>query len=137
MIEAWGMADLNNRDDLLNLMASTLDERVVPILLKALGSADEKVAAMAKAGLAHIREVAEQRQFWEEWEATGSGVSPTVALIRKAREGSEKVRVAAIRSLGTMGAPEALPFLVEMLEDDNDKIAAAAAAALEKINGEE
>ena len=41
---------------------------------------------------------------------------------------------AAIASLGTLGVPESLPFLLGLMEDSDTQIAAAAKAALQKIN---
>jgi len=105
------------------------------VLLEALGDPDQDVAGVARKGLERLREVREQREYWEAWEATGSSLSPVVALLQKLKSDNRAVRLAAIRSLGTMGAEEALPFLVDLLEDDDADVRAAAAAALEKING--
>ena len=59
-----------------------------------------------------------------------------MALIQKLKSDNRAVRIAAIRSLGTLKAAEALPFLVELLEDDDQEIRDASQAALEKINAE-
>ena len=40
----------------------------------------------------------------------------------------------AIRSLGTLGVPEALPFLIRSSQDGDEEIAAAAKAAVAAIN---
>jgi hypothetical protein len=135
MLAAWELKDLDKRANVLGAMASTLDERVVPVLLEALGDPNQNVAKTARAGLERLREVREQRQYWEAWEATGSTLSPVVALLQKLKSDKREVRIAAIRSLGTMKAPEALPFLVDLLEDADAQVREAAAAALEKING--
>ena len=135
MLAAWQLDGLEGRGQILGAMASTLDERVVPVLLEALGDPDALVSSTAKFGLERMREVHEQREYWQAWQATGSTLTPVVALIQKLRADSREVRIAAIRSLATMQAPEALPFLVELLEDDDQEIRTAAAAALEKING--
>ena len=51
------------------------------------------------------------------------------------REGARKeIKVAAIASLGTLGEAETLPFLVQMMGDADAQIAAAAKAAVDKIN---
>ena len=136
LLGVWDLEGIRYPEVLLAAMGETLDERVVPILLDQLGSANEECRAAASAGLERMREVREQREFWEAWEATGSSLSPTVALIQKLKSDKQEVRIAAIQSLGTLKAPEALPFLVGLLEDSNAKVRAAAAAALAKINAE-
>ncbi len=48
--------------------------------------------------------------------------------------GKLRIRVAAIASLGTLGVPETLPFLIELMEDGDAEVAAAASAAVQRIN---
>ena len=57
------------------------------------------------------------------------------ALVKQAKEGATKpIRLAAIQSLGTLAKPETLPILIELMQADDSELAAAAAAAVNKIN---
>ena len=69
---------------------------------------------------------------------TGSDLTATSAaeaLIAQARQKDDRlVRLAAIQSLGTLGVPETLPVLIELMRDGDADVAAAARAAVAKIN---
>jgi len=137
LLEAWKLPGLQSRHLLLKAMGRTLDDRVIPVLLEALSDPDDLVASAADAALKRIRTVREQRQAFEVWQLAGGGLSPVAALLKKLRSPKTEVRVAAIQSLGTLGAKEALPFLVDLLEDPDAEIVAAARKALARINGAE
>ena len=59
------------------------------------------------------------------------------ALSAAARSGEESVRVEAIRALAEIGKPSALPVLLGLLGDANQKVAEAAQESLAAIPGEE
>jgi HEAT repeat protein len=56
-------------------------------------------------------------------------------LLAKSASGKPKeIRLAAIASLGTLGVPETLPMLVELMSDGDRDIAAAAKSAVDRMN---
>ena len=134
MIKAWKMPDLRNRDRLMSAVGGIFDERLVPIILDGLQYPDSGVLKSAEYAFERYRQLRSWEQSAKAWQRAGKIGSPADALIRKLESEKFEVRIAAIESLGTMGAAEALPFLVELMEDKNAKIAAAAAAAVKKIN---
>ena len=135
ILAAWELPALADRELLLASLGRALDDRVVPMLLDALGDRDLLVARAASKALDRIKKVREERQAWEAWQLYGASASPVAALMKKAKEGATKeVRIAAIESLGTLQAPEALPLLVDLLESPDPAVVAAATRALEKIN---
>jgi len=131
---AWNLPTLRNRSLLLRSMGRLQDERLVPILLGALADPDDKVSAAANTALERIRAVREQRETWEAWRAQGSALGPVPALLRKLGSENREVRIAAIRSLGVLEAPEALPALVELLESKDPGLVEAAREALQAIH---
>ena len=62
--------------------------------------------------------------------------SAAAALIDQAKPANndKATRLLAIRSLGTLGAAEALPFLIAWTKDDDAEIAKAALEATTAIN---
>lgn len=136
MISAWSLPGLQERASLATLLAATADPRVAPLLLGAIADSDPKIAAAAQEGLERLKEIAEQRAFWESWQATGVGGSPTAALLRQIQSKNKEVRLSAIRALGALKAPEALPLLISLLEDPDPMVAAAARAGLAWLNAE-
>ncbi|KAA3604954.1 MAG: HEAT repeat domain-containing protein [Planctomycetota bacterium] len=136
MIEAWNrFQNLSYPEHLITALGQTLDPRTVPVLLQALGSKNEEVAQAAEKALDRMRKIEEERLRWETWQLTGSTVSPAAALLPKLNSENLEVRIAAIDSLGTLQAKEALPLLVDLLEDPEPKVVEAARRALAKING--
>ena len=136
MIAAWRLPGVQVRAELIAALGATLDERVVPALLEALADRDELVAETAAVALDRLKRLREERQAWEAWQRFGMAQSPTAALLGKLGSDKAEVRLAAIASLGTLQAAEALPFLIELLEDDDPATAEAARKALAKINAD-
>lgn len=133
--EAWAIPDLGNRDALLNLVGSRYTPELVPLLLDAQVSHSSQLAKIADEALARYARIRDARSGWAAWERQGRDGSPIDALVAKtAVEKSKVVRLAAIQSLGTLEAKEALPFLVELLEDSDQEIVAAVQAALARIH---
>ncbi|TAH38001.1 MAG: HEAT repeat domain-containing protein [Planctomycetota bacterium] len=134
LVQAWEEVSVENRVSYIGALGDTGDERVVPVLMGTLGSPRAEIRAAADKALDELKKLREQREFWEAWQITGAGPSPVAALIPKLKSDKLEVRVAAIESLGTLRAKEALPLLVELLEDKEPRIAEAAKKALAKIN---
>ena len=69
---------------------------------------------------------------------TGLDASPASAaekLLLQAKPGAPKAqRLLAIQSLGVLGVPEALPFLIDWSADPDGEVASAAQAAITAIH---
>lgn len=134
LIAAWQEVEVQDRTNYISALGSTGDERVVPVLMEALGSPREEIRNASAKALDELKTLREQREFWEAWQVTGAGASPVAALIPKLKSENLEVRLAAIESLGTLKAKETLPLLVELLESPEPKVVDAARKALAKIN---
>ncbi len=134
LLAVAGLVGIRDRASYLKALGATGDPRVVPVLLEALQSTDPGVYQAANDALARLRSIQEQRAFWESWQAFGLGRDPVAALLAKVRSDKRDVRVEAVRALGTLGAKEALPVLVDLLEDEDPAMRAAAREALERIH---
>lgn len=130
MIQAWSMPGLQNRSMMIQAMTATADPRLAPHLLSAIADPDATVALEAQRGLERLKEIEEQRAFWESWQATGVGGSPTAALLKQIQSKNKEVRLSAIRALGLVKDPQALPLLISLLEDPDPEVVAAARAGL-------
>lgn len=114
-----------------------LAEDAAPDLIQALADDNNEVRKEAKAALEQIKLYHTEKRDWEAWYKK-RGADPTDAtqkLLDMLKDPAEDVRIAAIESLATMKAKEALPVLVEKLK----KTAAGAereavAKAIAKIN---
>ncbi|MBK8980416.1 MAG: HEAT repeat domain-containing protein [Planctomycetes bacterium] len=116
---------------------SNLDRDYVEPLLELLRDPDDGVRSDARETLEAIRYYLEERErFGRLLREDGFGTdSAAEALLQQARAGGEpRIRLAAIRSLGTLGVPETLPFLIRLMQDVDPDIAAAAATAVDRIN---
>lgn len=113
-----------------------LDAKHVPALVELTRSTHEDIRKSAQEILDAIRYYHEQKAFWERWLVhSGLGASAAEALVRQASPQEEKpIRLAAIASLGTLGDPEALPFLIHLMKDQDPEIAGAAKEAVVRIN---
>jgi hypothetical protein len=133
--KAWAMEDLMDRQSLLQLVGSRYTPELVPLLLDAQVSHSSSLAKIADEALARYARIRDARSGWAAWERQGRDGSPIDALVAKtAADKTKVVRIAAIQSLGTLEAKEALPFLVELLEDSDQEIVAAVQAALTRIH---
>jgi HEAT repeat protein len=131
----WALGDLSNRSKFVKRLGEKYIERFVPILLEAQLHPDPKISQAAEVALDRYERVRDTQRSWAAWERQGRDGSPIDALVAKTvAEKSKTVRLAAIQSLGTLEAKEALPFLVELLEDGDQEIVAAAQAALARIH---
>lgn len=109
----------------------------VPALLQLLQHENSGVRSAAKDALTKIRFVHEQKSYWDRI-TKGLDASPTAAvekLLLQAKPGAPtEQRLLAITSLGTLGVPEALPFLIEWTQDADANIAKAAKDAITQIH---
>jgi HEAT repeat protein len=81
--------------------------------------------------------VHDQKAHWDRI-TKGLDASPNSAaekLLLQAKPGEPKAqRLLAITSLGTLGVPEALPFLIDWTKDSDAEIHTAATAAITQIH---
>ena len=115
----------------------TLEAEAVPGMLALLRDPDGKIREAASAALQRIRFAHEQELLWARAQ-NGIDARPEAALEKllaqaKPTEPKPK-RLLAIASLGALGKPEALPFLIEWTEDQDAEIANAARAAAVQIH---
>ena len=115
----------------------TLEAEAVPGMLALLRDPDGKIREAASAALQRIRFAHEQESLWARGQ-NGIDARPEAALEKllaqaKPTEPKPK-RLLAIMSLGALGKPEALPFLIEWTEDQDAEIANAARAAAVQIH---
>ncbi|MBI5851861.1 MAG: HEAT repeat domain-containing protein [Planctomycetes bacterium] len=122
-----------------SLAKRTLDRRFVPALIAALRSQNESTRTAAKEALDAIEYYVGQTARWQRLldEAGLDAGTAAEALIKQARSGDQTIRLAAIRSLGTLGKPETLPFLIQLMQDQDAEVKTAAAQALERINAKQ
>lgn len=117
--------------------AALLSADSVPTLLLLLRDPVDRVRDAAADALNRIRFHHEQVAHWQRV-LQGLDASPASAaekLLLQARPGApQEQRLLAIRSLGLLGAPEALPFLIEWAQDVDAAVAAAAKAAVLEIH---
>ena len=109
----------------------------VPALMNLLQHEQTNVREAAREALAKIRFVHEQKSYWDRI-TKGLDASPTSAvekLLLQAKPGAPtEQRLLAITSLGTLGVPEALPFLIEWTQDADANVAKAAKDAITQIH---
>ncbi len=118
------------------LAARALSRAHVPVMLQLLRDEAESVRTAAAATLASLEFYEQQSARWERLQAgvAVDAVDAASALMKRAAEGPVPMRVLAIESLGTLGVPETLPFLLELAAGADQTIAAAAVAAARQIN---
>jgi len=117
----------------LSYLQPYLEPRDAPLLLKLCRSQDERLRKAARAALENLRFIQEQERFWKSWGVRkGLGASPLEVLFGQASPGNpRKTRLLALRSLGALGDPKALPFLIEQTKDKDPRIAAQAELSLQ------
>ncbi|MBK8099089.1 MAG: HEAT repeat domain-containing protein [Planctomycetes bacterium] len=119
-----------------NYFGSIVSKAAVPDLIAMLRDAEGDVRQAAADALTKIRFFHEQQAHWDRV-LKGLDASPASAaekLLLQAKPGAPREqRLLALRSLGVLGRPEALPFLIEWSQDHDADIAAAARAATLQI----
>lgn len=115
----------------------SLDPKYTPTLLIGLQDSVKQVREAAQAALDAIRFYHEQKSFWDAWSKRKKlgYASPATALLSQAQKDQpKKIRIQAIRALGTMADPGSLPFLIQLMKEDDPEIQKVAEQALDRIN---
>jgi hypothetical protein len=132
-----GLGVFANEFDIVTYLGIARDPVAVPKLLELQSKGDEGIRNAAAEALAKIRTFHEQLAYWDRVNK-GLDASPTSAaekLLLQSKPGAPaEQRLLAIRSLGALGVPEALPFLIEWTTDGDPKIAQAAKDAITEIH---
>ncbi len=125
------------REWLCSIAGTHLDRRFVPGLLKLLRDPDASARAEAQKSLEAIEYYVTQTERWQRL-LRGTGLEANTAaeaLLGQAKAGNDqRVRLAALRSLGALGVKETLPFLIQMMQEPDAEIAAAASAAVDALS---
>jgi HEAT repeat protein len=120
-----------------NYLGSVVSKDAVPGLIELLRDTDGGVREQATAALTRIRFYHEQQAHWDRV-LKGLDASPASAaekLLVQAKPGASKQqRLLAIKSLGVLGVPEALPFLIEWSQESDGEIQVAAKEAITQIH---
>ena len=124
-------------DDFAHYCGENAIVEAVPTLLQLLQHEDSGVRKSASDALTKIRFVHEQKSYWDRI-TKGLDASPSSAaekLLLQAKPGAPRAqRLLAIPSLGALGVPEALPFLIEWSQDADAEVAVAASKAIQQIH---
>lgn len=131
--------DHNVRQQFTEVAARLLDRRLAPGLLEVLRDEVPLNRESAQKALEAIEFFHTQTARWQRIlsDANLDAPSAAEALVKQATTGKDKtIRLAAIASLGTLKVPETLPVLIQLMQDADAEIAAAARAAVAKINGQ-
>ena len=126
-----------NRDvRLLALTASTslLDPKLLGQLLELLKEPDSTIRTKAKSAIEAIRFHADTKRELRSWLKTGGRSAAEQLIEQSGPKQSKKIRLAAIKSLGTLGEAKSLPTLIELMKSDDADIAKAAAESVDRIN---
>jgi HEAT repeat protein len=120
-------------DRIAQYLGSRVAVEAVPALIGLLKDPIEGVRTSASEALNKIRFHHEQQTYWDRI-VKGLDASPASAaekLLLQGKPGAPKdQRLLAITSLGTLGVPEALPFLIEWTQDTDAAISKAAKDAI-------
>lgn len=127
----------DDRDSIAQYCGAKVAVEAVPALLQLLQDNEKHVRERAAEALTRIRFFHEQQAHWDRV-LKGLDASPASAaekLLLQGKPGAPKEqRLLAITSLGTLGVPEALPFLIEWTQDTDAEIAKAAKDAITQIH---
>ena len=129
--------DTNVRRTAASYLGSVVHKAAVPGLIELLRDPDQQVRQQATEALTRIRFYHEQEAHWDRV-LKGLDASPASAaekLLVQAKPGAnQQQRLLAIQSLGVLGVPEALPFLIDWSQAADADIAAAAKQAITQIH---
>ncbi|MCS7265295.1 MAG: HEAT repeat domain-containing protein [Armatimonadetes bacterium] len=144
LIKAAQSKDPLQRWGAVAALGETGEPKAVPILLRALRDEDENVRAVAAASLGKLRyaraapqliralaDKSERVQAHAEWALENIGEEAIPAIMEGAKKTATKLR--AFRLLGRLKAKEAVPVLIEGLNDRKPEIRSMAAWALGEI----
>jgi hypothetical protein len=129
--------DMSVRVAACHYFAKILSQTAVPELLSLMRDPEDNVAKAATDALAKIRLYHDQQAHWDRvikgLDASSANATEKLLLQAKPTAPHDQ-RLLAIRSLGALGAPESLPFLIDWITDTDAEIAAAARAAITAIH---
>jgi len=134
LIHAWKLKELKDRPSLMRSIGSIYDDRFIPIISEGLRYPDREVLDASLNAQRRYNELRQAQEVSRVWEQSGHRGSPIDFLLEKVVSEQLDVQLAAIDSLATLVAIEALPILVGLMEDKDEQVAAAATAAVKKIN---
>jgi hypothetical protein len=106
-------------------------------LIEELRDKEEQVVSAATEALKRIRQYHEQKAYWDQFAqgiTTGRDAATSKLLIQSKPGAPKEQRLLALRSLAALGAPEALPYLIEWAHDADAEVAQAAKDAITKIH---
>lgn len=130
-------SDAGVRLKLYEQLATCFDRRAIPILVDGLQDPSPGARDIAKKSLDSLQYVFEQKDKWKRM-LEGAGLDSSnaaEALVKQAAATEPKAkRLIAIESLGTLGVAETLPVLINFMGEADAEVAAAAKAAVERIN---
>ncbi|MCB9880665.1 MAG: HEAT repeat domain-containing protein [Planctomycetes bacterium] len=108
---------------------------IAPKLLVLLEDVDSKVRASAQKALEDLRFLENQRSHWKDWLERRGEPTASMALLKRAEDPkrSKEARLAAIRGLGLIGDADALPFLIDLLENEDADVRAAAKESIDRL----
>ena len=109
-----------------------VDERAGRVIVQFLDDPDERVRTTTLETLEQIRSMLQEAEYWANRDQPQK-LSTVEQLIQQAEDQDPSIRLAAIRSLGALGDPQALPFLVEQLRNKDETLQAAAQTAIDRI----
>ncbi|MEZ6021817.1 MAG: HEAT repeat domain-containing protein, partial [Planctomycetota bacterium] len=136
ILDQAGSASPSIRAACMRSLGTFLDVEAVPTILKGLGDSDNHVQTEARAALDKIRFYHDEKQRWQRF-FEGQGLdaqNAAEALVRQAQAGQPKAqRLLAIRSLGKLADPQALPFWIEWNKESDGEITGACQKAIESI----
>lgn len=126
-----------NRRQAAEFAGEIVSKAAVPDLIERLRDPEAHVREAAAESLTRIRFYHEQQAHWDRI-LKGLDASPASAaekLLLQAKPGQPRdQRLLAIKSLGVLGAPEALPFLIDWTRDGDREIGAEAGRAISRIH---
>jgi len=117
-------------------LARTIGAAAVPTLLQQLRDPADNVKKTAQAALDELRTLQEQQRFWQAAQAgvdTAPASTAAKLLLQAAPNQPKERRLLAIRAMGTLGEPAALPYLIDWSADPDSELAAAARQAFEAV----
>jgi HEAT repeat protein len=126
--------------EVTNALTNFLSQEAGELLLVAATRLSGEARDQALTHLGKIREYQDAREQWAVRRSSQQTRAAVVAeLVAKLDAKSEEVKIEAIRALATWEAVEAMPRLIELTQSGSKSVAAAARAALERMNamGEE
>ncbi len=116
----------------LRVLGTVDDQRVIDTLLQFTSDSRVDVRNMAMSQLSSLQQSRELQQKWAAWANGQEETTALLALLEDLKDPDIEVRLGAVKALGLLGDPEALPVLVDLLRENNP-IKHAAQEALDRM----